>query len=325
MQRDHAPKKLGFLLIPKFSMLAFSAALEPLRSANRLLSQQTAYEWRLYSLHDPSVEASNGISIAVNGDLTQMEWAERLFICSSLHTEDWAQRDLLRQLKLLAHRGRALGGISNGAYLLAAAGVLNGYRCTTHWEHLPAFHERYPHLKTTDNLYEIDRDRYTCAGGTAALDLMLHLITDDYGQALALAVSEQFMHERIRSPIEQQKTAQHQALSRYSPKLAAAIKLMNNSIENPLQTTEIAHQIGVSLRQLERLFHKYIQYTPQRYYLHLRLQQAQLLLEQTGLSVMNIALATGFASQSHFTKCYREYFGLTPRQSRHQPHQRTDL
>ena len=312
---DPKPRRIGFLLIPQFSMMAFSAAVEPLRSANRLHGG-TAYEWRLFSPNGEPVPASNGILIVPNAGLDTLHWSQTLFVCASLATERWASPGLLRQLQGLARRGVALGSISYGTYLLAAAGLLDNYRCTTHWENLAALQERFPHLNVTDRIYELDRDRYTCSGGTAALDMMLHKIAEDYSQELALAVSAQFIHERLRAPGEQQQTAELQPLLRQSPKLARAINLMKQHIEKPLPSKEIAQQIGLSLRQLERLFHTYKNHTPQRYYLELRLAQAQRLLAQTGLAVMHIALATGFASQSHFTKCYRERYGITPRQER---------
>jgi len=313
---DHTgPKRIGFLLIPQFSMMAFSAAVEPLRAANRL-SDKPAYEWRLYSPSGEPVAASNGILIVPNARLDRLNWPQLLLVCASLEPEQWASPSLLRQLRTFSHQGLALGSISYGAHLLAAAGLLNEYRCTTHWENLPAFRERFPHLNATDRIFEIDCERYTCSGGTAALDMMLHMIAKDYSQELALAVSEQFIHERLRTPGEQQQTAELQSLSRQSPKLAKAISLMKHHIESPLPMREVAARIGVSLRQMERLFHTHKHCTPQRYYLRLRLIQAQRLLEQTGLAVINIALATGFASQSHFTKCYREQYGVTPRQKR---------
>ena len=315
---DSKPKRIGFLLIPQFSMMGFSAAVEPLRSANRLCGKPV-YEWQLYSPDGEPIPASNGILILPNATLVDAaHWPQTLFVCASLDFEQWAIPSVQRLLRTLSHRGLALGSISNGTYFLATAGLLNGCRCTAHWENIAALREQFPHLNLTDRIYEIDRNRYTCSGGTAALDMMLDMIAKDYSLDLALAVSEQFMHERLRTPGEQQQTAEAQTLMRQSPKLAKAISLMKLNIETPLATKAIAERIGVSLRQLERLFQAYKDCTPQRYYLVLRLTQSQRLLQQTGLAVMNVALATGFASQSHFTKCYREYYGVTPRQCRQQ-------
>lgn len=309
------PKRIGFLLIPQFSMMCFSSTLEPLRAANRLRDQDL-YTWQLYSIDGEPVLASNGITLVPDGKLAEPDWPQLLIVCTGINVEAFATEPMRKALRSHARRGIALGGISTGSYLLAYAGLLNNYRCTIHWENLLSFRESFPALTVTDNIYEIDRDRYTCAGGTAGLDMMLNLIAEEHGNELTTAISDQFMHDRARAPGDQQRKAQELSLSQQSPKLAAAIKNMQSNVETPLATGEVARRVGVSLRQLERLFQRYRGCTPQRYYLDLRLQQSRRLLAQTGLSVMNVALATGFASQSHFTKCYRENFGRTPQQER---------
>ncbi|MDX1605128.1 MAG: GlxA family transcriptional regulator [Candidatus Competibacterales bacterium] len=312
------PTRVGFLLLPQLAMLPFTAAIDPLRIANRL-SGRTLYQWRLYATGREPVLASTGIGLLPDAELGESDWPQRLFVVGGL--EVWRHDDayLLRWLRRQAARGVELGGICTGSALLAAAGLLDGYRCTIHWENLAAFAERYPALRITDHVYEIDRDRYTCSGGTAALDLMLQLIARDHDTDLALAVAEQYLHDRLRTPGEHQRMAGQLALLRQSPRLAAAVNLMAIHIETPLSTSELAARSGLSLRQLERVFRQHQRCTPQQYYLRLRLRRARQLLTQTECPVMQVALATGFASHSHFSKCYRELFGRTPQQERRAP------
>ncbi|MDE0809947.1 MAG: helix-turn-helix domain-containing protein, partial [Alphaproteobacteria bacterium] len=169
----------------------------------------------------------------------------------------------------------------------------------------------------SSDIYEIDRDRVTCSGGTAALDMMLHLIGRQHGQTIANDVSEQFIHDRIREPHDHQRMELRARLGVSHPKLIAVISDMEGNLEEPLSQTELARQATLSTRQLERLFRKYLGATPTRYYLNLRLQRARQLLLQTTMSILSVALACGFVSASHFSKCYRECFGKTPRAERH--------
>lgn len=310
------PTRIGFLLLPQLPMMGFTSAVEPLRAANRL-SGRTLYQWRLYTPGSEPVAASNGITLVPHAGLDDTDWPQMVFVCAGLDVQQHVgDAILLRWLRTQSRRGIALGAISTGAQVLAVAGLLDGYRCTIHWENLLGLRESFPRLQVTEHVYEIDRDRYTCSGGTAALDLMLRLITRTHGEQLATRVSEQFIHDRLRTPGESQRMAERLALLRQSPRLAAAINLMAAHIEQPLSTEILAERAGLSLRQLERLFRKYRDCTPQRYYLRLRLQQAWLLLNQTGLSITHVALATGFASHSHFSKCFRDQFGWTPQQAR---------
>ena len=202
---------------------------------------------------------------------------------------------------------------------MAKAGILEGYRCTIHWENLPSFCEDFPEIDVTTELFEIDRSRFTCSGGTAAIDLMLHLISRQYGHELAAQVADQFMHERIRDQHDHQRMSLPARLGVRHPKLLSVIALMEENLEEPLGRTELAENAGLSTRQLERLFRKYLNRSPARYYLELRLNKARLLLLQTNMSVIDVALACGFVSASHFSKCYRDFFGRTPRKERGLP------
>jgi transcriptional regulator GlxA family with amidase domain len=225
---------------------------------------------------------------------------------------------VLKLLKKFDKQGVNLGSISSGSFLLARASLLDDCRCTIHWENIPVFKEIYPHLDVKFTLYEINNKRFTCSGGTAALDMMLKLIENQHGRVLAQEISQQFQHDRIRTDIDSQQMADRIDLAMSAPKLIDVISLMESNIESPLLLPSIAEQCNVSLRQIERLFHKYRGVTPSQYYLSLRLLHGKQLLLNTNRSVIDISIATGFETQSYFTACYRRYFGSSPRNHRSQ-------
>ena len=312
---DSITQKIGFHLVPRFSMMAFASAIEPLRSANRLAGKPL-YEWRIFAESTEPVPASNGIAVVPERPLSEVERFPVLILCSGTGTEDYFDDRLFGQLRRLSRNGAQIGGLSGAPLLLARAGLLAGRRCTLHWEHIPGFVEEFPDIEVTGDLFEIDGSVFTCAGGSASMDLMLHLITQQHGHDLAAAVSEQFIHDRIREPSDRQRMALRMRIGHSHPKLVAAIAFMEDNLETPVTPPQLARSVGLSSRQLERLFRKYMGCTPARYYLDLRLKRARALLRQTSLSVLDVAVACGFASASHFSKRYRDLFGQSPRSDR---------
>ena len=282
-----------------------------MRAANRL-SGRPLYAWRLYSSDGAPVQASNGIDVMPYEAISESTWPDLVIVCAGLGVQHFNEPRTLTWLRRQARRGTALGAISTGTHLLARARLLDGCRCTIHWENLPGLMEEFPDVHATGSVFEIDRGRLTCSGGTAALDMMLHFIATRHGDEFAARLSSQFIHDRVRTPGDRQLMAEQARLRVKSPRLGKAIYLMEANLETPLPTAEIARRTGVSSRQLERLFLKYRGVSPRRFYLELRLRRARLLLLQTGMSVLAVALASGFVSQSYFTKCYRECFGYTP-------------
>jgi len=312
---EEAPQEFGFLIAPQFSLLNFGAASDPLRSANRLTGR-TLYKWQAYAMGDIRIPASNGVDLVANGLFADLERAQNLIVVAGLEVHLYAQTAVLARLRRLARNGCRLGAVSTGSFILAKAGLLDNYRCTIHWESLASFREQFPRLDVTQELYEIDRDRMTCSGGTAAMDMMLGLIALDHGRDLATAVAEQFIHGPIRDQRAPQRMDLRNRLGTAHPKLLAVVGLMEENLEDPLARAELARRIGLSTRQLERLFRGYLKRTPTRYYLELRLQRARSLLTQSSMSVLDVAMACGFVSASHFSKCYRDYFERTPREDR---------
>lgn len=305
------PYTVAFYLVADFPMMAFAAAIEPLRAANRLTGERL-YDWRLYTRDGAPARPSNGLALAVSGSIRDAAVPDVLLVCAGTRDAARGEKDVLQWLRTLARSGAAIGGISLGAYALAHAGLLDGRRCTLHWENLAAFAEQFPRIRTTTDIFVIDGDRCTCSGGIAALDMMLELITARDGRELANDVSEQFIHPRIRDARDQQRMAIQSRLGVANEKLVAAISLMEKSTEEAREVADIAGRVSLSTRQLERLFAKYLHKSPSRYYLELRLDCARTLLRETTKPILDIAVACGFASASHFSRCYRMVYGHRP-------------
>ncbi|MDZ7788414.1 MAG: GlxA family transcriptional regulator [Halofilum sp. (in: g-proteobacteria)] len=309
------PIRLGFLLTPEYSMIAFASAIEPLRMANRL-SGKRLYQWTTYTVDGDPVMASNGLEIRPDAAITEAAGLDTLFVCSGLDVERASDRATLSWLKKLGQQRMNFGALCTGAHVLARAGLLDGYRCTLHWENIASMREAFPRVVVSYELFEIDRDRFTSAGGTAPLDMMLNLITQQIGADTATAISEAFACERIRGRHDRQRIPLQLRLGTSQPKLIETVSIMESNIEEPISLDELARHVGVSRRQLERLFQKHLSCVPTRYYLELRLARARQLLLQTSISIVDVAFACGFVSAPHFSKCYRDYFGIPPREER---------
>ena len=312
------PQSIALVLVPEFTMMPVTSAIEPLRLANRLAEKQL-YKWTLHSLDGQPVAASNGILTMVNGDLEAVPQDAAIIVCGGLNIQHHTDKRLLSWLRKTSRRGVDIGAVCTGAHVLAEAGLLDGYKCTIHWENLPGFTEAFPDIDVTGGLFEIDEDRFSSAGGTTALDLMLSLITSQHGPDMAAQVAETVLHSPIRHHSENQRLSLPARIGARHPKLVSIIEKMEDNLEDPLSPSLLAKQAGLSTRQLERLFRRYLDRSPKRYYLELRLKKARSLLLQTDMSVINVALACGFSSPSHFSKCYRAFYGRTPYRERGVP------
>lgn len=285
--------------------------------ANQLTERQL-YEWQLLTADGQPAEASNGLSTSPTHAFDQDDEFDMVFVCAGVRVKQACDRHLLNWLQHLARRNVALGGLCTGPYILARAGVLDGYRCTVHWEHISSIAEEteFPNTLFCSKLFVIDRDRYTCSGGVAPLDLMLNIIEQQCGSELAASVSEEFIHDRIRGVGDAQRVPLRARVGPGQPKLLEAVALMEANIEEPLTLSELAHYVNISRRQLERLFRTHLDRSPTRYYLELRLKRAREFLLQTSMSILDVALACGFSSSPHFSKCYHDYYALPPSQER---------
>lgn len=313
------PTTLAFLLVPEFSMLSVVSAVEPLRAANRLIGRE-AYAWRFYSADGQPIPASNGMAVNVAGGLTEITAAaprlDYLFVCAGLEHDPPGRQRLHAALHQCARAGLVLGSLSAGAFILARAGLLGGYRSTIHWEFQPAFAEAFPELDLSPGLYVVDRDRWTGSGGVAGMDMMLELIGRDHGPSLSRAVANQFQIDRIRNAAMHQRPGALDRLETLPAPLQNAVQLMLANIETPLPMDEIARLSGLRLRRMERMFRAHLDASPARFYRALRLEKARELLLYTNLSTLEIGVLTGFASSSHFAMAYQKHYGMRPTDAR---------
>ncbi|WP_240776432.1 GlxA family transcriptional regulator [Nitrincola alkalilacustris] len=305
----------GFFLLPEFSMISFAAAVDPLRMANRM-SGRPLYAWHFYGLNDEPVRCSNGVVIPPTRKMEDLEGLDCMFVVAGIGAHQLDQEPLFKWLRSLKRRGMSLGATSTGSLLLARAGLLKGKTCTIHWENRDSLQEMFPDLIVTEELYELDGKVMTCSGGLAGLDMMLQLIGLRHGEALAQDVAEQCIHPDIRPAHDKQRMKLQLRYHANHPRLLKALELMRTHVEEALTIDQICSRIGLSSRQLERLFRQYLEETPAQYYMALRLERARHLLQQSSLSVLQIADACGFSSTSYFSRCYRQHFGNTPREER---------
>lgn len=312
-----APQRLGFLLLPRFSMLAFVSTVEPLRAANRLAGTEL-YRWHVLSREGDPIAASNGMALVADRGLADAERYSTVVVCASFEPERHYDRRIRDWLRRVERGGAELGAVDGGSFILARAGLLDGYRATTHWESLDSFREAFPRVEVEPGLFVFDRNRVTCAGGTAGLDMTLHIIARQHGRRLAAAVSEQFIHAAIRGPQEHQRMAPAVRQDVVRSGLGPVIARMEANLEEPISAEALAASAGMSLRQLERSFRRHLATTPNRYYLDLRLQRARALLQYSDLSVLEIAVACGFGSAAHFSRSYRGWAGKPPSADRGQ-------
>jgi AraC family transcriptional regulator, glycine betaine-responsive activator len=303
--------RFAFLTLPNYSMIAVANAVEPLRMANSL-SGLAAYEWVIASLDGQPVPASNGLALSPTIPLEYAGRADIVFVCGGINVRESVSPPLLTALRRLAEQRAPLGALCTGGYALARAGLLDRYRATIHWENLSALREEFPRVLISDQLFSIDRDRFTCSGGVAPLDLMLHLIEAKLGPRISQRVSEQFIVDRVRSDKDRQYVPLRAQVGVAHQSLIKVAELMEANIERPLSLERIARQTGLSRRQIERLFKRHLNCVPKRYYLEMRLRRARELLLQTAMPIMDITTACGFQSPPHFSKCYRNQFGHPP-------------
>ncbi|WJY16121.1 GlxA family transcriptional regulator [Pectobacteriaceae bacterium CE90] len=313
---DNTKKRnVGFLLVNNFTMIALATAVEPLRMANQL-SARELYNWCTVSEDGGAVTASDGISITPDYSMSGAPALDVLIVVGGVNiTRSYSTRQVY-WLQGLARRKTLIGGVCTGPYLLAEAGLLDGYHCSAHWECIASMQEAYPKVICTNQLFVIENDRMTSSGGTVPMDMMLTMIQRDFGYQLTAGISEMFICDRVRNESDYQRIPLRHVLGTAQPSLIEAVSLMEANIEEAIDLDELAGYVGLSRRQLERLFQKYLHCSPSRYYLKLRLFRARQLLKQTSMSIIEIALACGFVSTPHFSKCYREHLGVPPREER---------
>ncbi len=309
------PKRFVFVLLDNFTMLCFAAAVESLRISNRTAGKQL-YDWKILSEAGDFATCSNGSTFKVDGGLDELDRDDIVMLCGGLDIQQASNKKILNWIRREARRGVTMAGLCTAGYTMARAGLLDGRKATIHWENQDSFVEEFEDVTLTKSIFVIDGNRITTAGGTASIDLMLKIVADDHGEDLANAVADILIYSSIRTDQDTQRLSIPTRIGVRHPKLSRVIQMMEQNLEEPISPATLAQEVGMSTRQLERLFRRYLSRSPKRYYMELRLQKARNLLMQTDMTVINVALACGFASPSHFSKCYRSHYKTTPYRER---------
>ena len=308
-------KNFVFLLLDQFSMIAFTSAIEPLRLANSY-NDTPLYSWTLISENGETALTSSNIEVNVSGSLGDLNRNDTIVVCGGVNIKDNTTKPVLNWLRREARKGMPVGGLCTASYSLAAAGLLNNKKCTIHWANYDSFEEEFPDVELVKSVFTSEEKRFTSAGGTASVDLMLKIISDDHGAEITNWCADQMIYNSMRTEHDEPRLSIPTRIGVRHPKLSKVIQMMEQNIEEPISPSSLASDVGMSTRQLERLFRRYLDRSPKRYYMELRLQKARNLLMQTDMSVINVALACGFASPSHFSKCYRTQYETTPYRER---------
>lgn len=308
-------RRFGFLTLPNYSMIAVANAIEALRMANRVLGE-AAYEWHCVTLDGAPAEASNGLAMQPTISLAAAPRLDVVFVCGGIDVRHATGRSLDAALRRLAHDGVGLGALCTGAFALAEAKLLRGYRCAIHWENLEPVREEFPDVAFVEDIYAIDRDRLTCTGGIAPLDMMLGIIGTRFGRRTAEKVSALFILDRLRPAEAPQPSPSHAVPPSAPPRLEHAVRMISTEAETRLSAAQLARRVHVSPRQLERLFRRHLDTTPAAFAAAARLDRARGLLRQTNMSVTEVAVACGFSSAAYFSTAYRGRFGRSPRADR---------
>ena len=316
---EHPPisRRIAFVLLEHFSMMAFTGAVDAIVTAN-LLSRTPLYRFQSIGLEGGSVLSDLGISIAVDGELKTLDATglDMLIVCGGYRSNLNPPRSTLERLRAIAHKGTTMGALWNGSSVLALAGLLDGYACTVHPDSRASLEERFPRVKLLPIPFVIDRDRISSAGANSALGMMLAVIRHQHGDDVVRGIEEILACDRGPDDIPDRPMPVLEGSAVLPDALRAILKLMESNIEEPLSIDDLAHYAQVSRRQIDRLFHRYIKTTPSRYYLELRITRARRLLLQTSAPITSIAIACGFTGAPHFSRCYRDFFGVSPSQAR---------
>lgn len=312
MVRGIDPFRIGVVLTPGFSLMAFASFVEPLRGAN-LVSGQVLYHWHHLSPEGGMVASGGGLEVLtkVLPKVAEAEF-DMVIVCGGMGTDTYQNPKLTTFLRHAVRRNVIVGSLSTASFILASTGLLDDRRCTVHWDYLEAFQETYPQLDITNELFVMDKGIFTCAGGTAALDVVLQFIRQRQGNEFSSKVSDQFVYGAMRQPRDAQRMALRNRLGVSQPTLVKAIEVMESTIETPLRSPQLAKHAGVSTRQLERLFLHHLGCSPTQHYIRIRLEKARKLLRHSTLSVLEIGLACGFTTASHFARAYRLHFKIVP-------------
>ncbi len=308
-------QKYVFVLLENFTLLSFASALDCLRLANRRAGYEH-YSWSLVGEGGDTISCSTNTTFKLDSDFGELRRDDTIVLCGGINIQQATSKKLLNWLRREARKGPSIVGLCTASFTMAKAGLLDGKRATIHWENQDSFSEEFEDVELSKSVFTMDGNRMTTAGGTSSIDLFLQIIAGDLGEEVANWVADQQIYSSIRTDQDTQRLSVPTRIGVRHPKLSLVIQMMESNIEEPISPSLLAKEVGMSTRQLERLFRRYLNRSPKRYYMELRLQKARNLLMQTDMSVINVALACGFASPSHFSKCYRAHYETTPYRER---------
>ncbi len=307
--------KIGFVLKDGFSLMSLASGVEPLRAANHL-SGEELYKFEYIPIAAERATASCG-AVFEGAPIEDAGYDfDLVLVAAAGEASKYDDLILYKYLKILNSKRVALGGISGGPVWLAKAGVMEGRRFTVHWDHREALRELSSDLLLERNIYVIDRDRYTCAGGIAPLDMMSAMIASDHGSELAKAVNDWYIYTSVRDSSQPQRASLVEKYNVHHPAVLSALELMQNHIADPLSSTQLADLSHIGERQLVRLFKQHLGKGPNRFYRDLRLEHARVLVQQSALPIIEIAIACGFDGASYFSQVFKGNFGVTPSEMR---------
>ena len=304
------PFRVGLVPLPGFAMMSYACTVEPLRAAN-LLSRKPLYEIS-HICADQQSQSSGAACIESTHKIGDMPDLDLLLVAAGGDPFAYNNRDCFDWLRRMATRVPQIGGVSGGSVVLANAGLLNGRRMTVHWEHAAEMARKFPQIIIERRLYVIDRDRVTCGGGTAPIDLMHALISDHHGSSFARLVSDWFLHTEIRASAAPQRALTTDQFGPVPVSVSETVAAMENHVADPLTLPQLAMMAGVSTRHLNRLFMDAFDTSTMAFYRALRLKVGRRLVTGSSMQISDIAEATGFATPSHFSNQYAELFQIRP-------------
>lgn len=307
-----------FLLTPGYYAMTFSMAMETLLVANRMAGRKM-FETVVCAEGGVPVTDSLGAHFPIDHGLEDMSRDDTVVIVGGDSVRDVSTPAVLQWIRKSARQGCEITGLTTGVWLMAEAGLMDGLPATLHWEHRTSFAEEFPEVELSEYTYVCQNKRYSTAGGTSVIDLMLHLISEKASPELSNLVADQLMYTNIRVLQHSAKVQVAERIGMRHPKLSEILALMETNLEEPLRPGDLAKTVNISTRQLERLFRRYLSATPKKYYMDMRLQRAQHLLLQTNMSVTEVSVACGFNAASHFSRLFRQRYGMSPHKLRAEP------
>ncbi|WP_299417470.1 GlxA family transcriptional regulator [uncultured Sulfitobacter sp.] len=317
MTRDEITQ-LSFLIFPGFPMACLTSMIEPLRAANEIAGK-TAFGWKLVSEDGKRVEASAEVWFEPDMALAECEDIDHLILLSGPSSKFTQPQPSEGKLRKLARHGAVIGAVSGGVFPLARSGLLEGHAASVHWCYEAAFAAEFPEIEATEDVIAIGGRRMTASGAAAAFDLALHLVEASLGAGVATEVACWFQHPLVRGQgvIQLKPTVEAESTSDMLPDMVRqAVELFSENIEDPINIADVANIVGVSARQLERLFFKATGKTPFQYYRFLRMHKARQLLHYSKETLPQIALAVGCSTPSSMSRSYTEVFGISPAEDR---------